>query len=132
MIHMFYYGIAPMMAQVAVVPAAPSASSRARRESVAAPAYSTPLALRALLPGKGSLRGVYLKRIAVSKLYQGFYPSSLIAHGRQKIQQSYNSVCYFDTHSNVSWISIVRVIIIDLAWCSYVTKSFYLHFGIDM
>ena len=66
--------------QVANVPA--SSSSRAPRvvsdeRPAVALGNKTPLALRALIPGKGSLRGVYLKRIASSHIYQGFYPSNL-------------------------------------------------------
>lgn len=65
--------------QVANVPA--SSSSRAPRrvpdERPAVAVGMTPKSLRDLIPGKGSLRGVYLKRIASSHIYQGFYPSIL-------------------------------------------------------
>jgi len=65
--------------EVANVPAASSSSTA--RAPTATPRSTasafTPHALRDLIPGRGSIRGVYLKRIESSSLYQGFYPSIL-------------------------------------------------------
>lgn len=61
-----------------MVPASSSSRTRAVPDAPRAPvSSSTPTALRSLIPGRGTLRGVYLKRIASSHLYQGFYPSPL-------------------------------------------------------
>lgn len=66
-------------------PPSPSASADATLEtpakasrSVGAPTQYTPGELRELIPGKGHLAGVYIKRLpngTNGKVYQGFYPA---------------------------------------------------------
>ena len=59
-------------------PAEPSPSKQPRTPQAERTRY-TPGSLHALLPGKGTLPGVYLKRIpggTNGKVYQGFYPPS--------------------------------------------------------